>query len=73
MTSGILLSVFAYYVVVGLLVPPLLATGGGGTVVSWDGTLRITLSLLPFAVILGVLLAAALRSGRRPPAGGREA
>jgi hypothetical protein len=70
---GILLSVFAYYVVVGLFVPPLLATGGGGTVVSWDGTLRITLSLLPFAVILGVLLAAALRSGRRAPAGGREA
>lgn len=64
-----LLSVPAYYVAAGFLVPPL--AGPGGTA-AWDGPLRITLSFLPFAVVLGVVLAAALRRARRTPAGGPE-
>jgi hypothetical protein len=70
---GCLLSVLAYYAIVGWLVPPLAYTGPGWTAAVWGGPLRIMLSFLPFAVILGVLLARALRSIRRAAAGGREA
>jgi hypothetical protein len=68
-----LLSVLAYYAIVGWLVPPLAYTGPGWTAAVWGGPLRIMLSFLPFAVILGVLLARTLRSIRRAAAGGREA
>jgi hypothetical protein len=68
-----LLWVPAYFVVVGFLVPPLFETGPSGTGAVWDGSLRIAVTCVPFAVTLGVLLAAALRAVRRAPAGGREA
>jgi hypothetical protein len=70
---AILLSVPAYYVTVGFLVPPLIDTGLGVSTSVWDGPLRITLSCLPVAVAVCVLLPAAVRSARHTPAGSREA
>lgn len=69
---GMLLSVPAYYVTVGLLVPPLIVNGLGVSTTTWDGPLRLTLACLPFAVLLGVALAAARHTVRRTPPGGQE-
>jgi hypothetical protein len=70
---AILLSVPAYYVTVGFLVPPLISTGLGVSAAVWDGPLRIMLSCLPIAVAVCLLLPAAFRSARHTPAGRREA
>ena len=68
---AILVSIPAYYVVTGFLVLPRLAAGGGGTVEVWDGPLRIALTVIPFAVLAYVALAAALRRARHASPGGR--
>jgi hypothetical protein len=70
---AILLSIPAYYVVTGFLVLPRLETGGGGTMEVWDGPLRITLTVIPFAVLAYVALATALRRARHASPGGRAA
>lgn len=69
---AILLSIPAYYVVTGFLVLPRLETGASGTMEVWDGPLRITLTVIPFAVLAYVALGAALRSARHASHGGRE-
>lgn len=69
---AILLSVLAYYVTIGFLVPPLIDTGVGVSTAVWDGPLRIMLSCLPVAVALCVLLPAAFRASRHTSAGSRE-
>jgi hypothetical protein len=68
-----LLALPVYYLVVELLVPPSMTGGPYDATSGWEGPLRLTLTALPFAVLACVALAAALRSGRRVPAGGREA
>jgi hypothetical protein len=65
------LSIPAYYLVVGYLVFPTIS--GPGNASGWEGPERITLTVLPFAVLIGVALAAALRSARHESAGGRAA
>ena len=67
-----LLSVLACYVAANFLVPPLAGPGRGGATLAWDGPLRITLSFLPFAAILGVVLATIVRRARRTPTAGGE-
>jgi hypothetical protein len=64
------LSTPAYYLVVGYLVFPTIS--GPANESGWEGPERITLTVLPFAVLIGVALAA-LRSARHESAGGRAA
>jgi hypothetical protein len=70
---GILLSIPAYYVVIGFLVLPRVENSPYGSMAVWDGPLRITLTVFPFAVLLYVALRVALSSARRASAGGRAA
>ena len=71
--AGVLLALPVYYLVVELLVPPSV-TGGPYEVTSgWEGPLRVTLTVLPFAVLACAALAAALRAARHAPGGRRAA
>ena len=65
------LSIPAYYLVVQHLVLP--SISGPGNEMGWEGPLRVSLAVLPFAVLLCVALVAARRTGRHTPAGSREA
>lgn len=65
---AVLLSVLAYYVIVGVVVLPSMVGGPYENVSGWVGPLRITLTCLPFAIVIACLAIMALRSGRRPHA-----
>ena len=67
------LSIPAYYLVVGYLVPPSFSDTLGASEAGWEGPLRVSLTVLPFAVLLCVALVVARRTVRRAPAGGRAA
>jgi hypothetical protein len=67
------LSIPIYYLVVGHLVTPSFSYSLGGSSAGWEGPLRVSLTVLPFAVLLGVALVVALRTVRHAPAGSREA
>ena len=67
------LSIPAYYLVVGYLVPPSFSGSLGYSEAGWEGPLRVSLTVLPFAVLLCVALVVARRTARHTPAGGREA
>ena len=66
------LSIPAYYLVVGYLVPPSFSGSLGVSEAGWEGPLRVSLTVLPFAVLLCVALVVARRTVRRAPADGRE-
>jgi hypothetical protein len=68
-----LLALPAYYLIVELVVPPSSIGGPYEFTSGWVGPLRITLTVLPFAVLLCVALVATLRSARHAEAGSREA
>ena len=68
-----LLALPVYYLIVELLVPPSMTGGPYNATSGWEGPLRITLTILPFAVLLCVIFAAALRAAPHAPAGRREA
>ena len=71
--AGVLLALPVYYLVVELLVPPSV-TGGRYQVTSgWEGPLRVTMTVLPFAVLACVALTAALRAARHARGGRRAA
>ena len=53
--------------------PPSMTGGPYDATSGWEGPLRVTVTCLPFAVLLCVALVAALRAVRHAPAGGREA
>lgn len=59
----VLLSVPAYYFIVGLVVMPSLVGGPYEAASGWVGPLRITLTCLPLAIVIGCLAIMALRSG----------
>jgi hypothetical protein len=65
------LSIPAYYLVVGHLVPPSFSGSFGVSEAGWEGSLRVSLTVLPFAVLLCVALVVARRTVRRVPADGR--
>ena len=67
------LSIPVYYLVVGYLVPPSFSNTLGASQAGWEGPLRVSLTVLPFAVLLCVALVVALRTVRHAPAGSREA
>jgi hypothetical protein len=73
----VLLSVLAYYLIVGLVVMPSIVSSDGGAVFEsgWVGPLRITLTCLPLAAAIACLaITAALRSGHHTnPAEGQAA
>jgi hypothetical protein len=55
------------------LVPPSMTGGPYESTSGWVGPLRIRVTILPFAMLACVVLAAALRGIRPTPAGGQEA
>ena len=65
-----LLALPVYYLIVEFAVPPSSIGGAYESTSGWVGPLRITLTVLPLAVLLGVALVAALRLARhtRPAA-----
>ena len=67
------LSIPAYYLVVGYLVPPSFSESPGFSEMSWEGPLRVSLTVLPFAVLLCVAVVVGLRTVRRTPVDSREA
>jgi hypothetical protein len=68
------LSVPAYYCIVGLLVMPSMIGNAFGEVSGWEGPLRITLTFLPLAAIIFVAIVVVLRSSQHTvPAGGLSA
>lgn len=67
------LSIPIYYLVVGHLVAPSFSYSPGGSSAGWEGPLRVSLTVLPFAVLLCVALVVALRTVRHAPVDGREA
>jgi hypothetical protein len=68
-----LLTLPAYYLIVELLVPPSMTGGPYNATSGWEGPLRITLTILPFAVLLCVTLTAALRAVPHARAGSQGA
>jgi hypothetical protein len=66
------LSIPAYYLVVRNLVLPSIS-GLPGNEAGWEGPLRVSLTVLPFAVLLCVALVVVLRTDRHAPVDGREA
>lgn len=67
------LSIPAYYLIVGYLVLPSISGSPGSSEAGWEGPLRVSLTVLPFAVLLCVALVVALRTVRRTPVDIREA
>ena len=67
------LSVPIYYLVAGHLVAPSFSNTLGGSSAGWEGPLRVSLTLLPFAVLLCVALVVALRTVRHARTDSREA
>jgi hypothetical protein len=67
------LSIPVYYLVVGYLVLPSFSNSPGYSTAGWEGPLRVSLTVLPFAVLLCVALVVTRHTVRRPPADGREA
>ncbi len=68
--AALVLSIPAYYLVAGQLVLP--SISGPDNESGWLGPLRVTVTVLPFAVLLCVALVARV-AARRAAAGGREA
>jgi len=60
----VLLSVLAYYFIVGLVVLPSVVGGPYEVASGWVGPLRITLTCMPLAMVIACLAIMALRSGR---------
>jgi hypothetical protein len=67
------LSIPAYYLIVGHLVLPSISESPGLSEGGWEGPLRVSLTILPFAVLLCVALVVARRTVRHTPVDGREA
>lgn len=68
-----ILALPVYYLVMQFLVPPSLIGGPYEFASGWRGPLRVTVTVLPFAVLLCVTLAAAQRAARQARAEDREA
>jgi hypothetical protein len=68
-----LLALPVYYLIMEFLVPPSMTGGPYESTSGWVGPLRITVTILPFAILACVMLAAALRGIRHTPAHGQEA
>jgi hypothetical protein len=66
-----LLALPAYYLIVEVLVPASLISSPYEFTSGWVGSLRITLSLLPLAVLVCLALRAAVRAVRHVPASGQ--
>jgi hypothetical protein len=67
------LSLPVYYLVVGYLVPPSFSGSPGVNEAGWEGPLRISLTVLPLAVLLCVALMVTRRTVRRASVDGGEA
>jgi hypothetical protein len=67
------LSIPAYYLVVGYLVPPSLSGSLGVSEAGREGPLRVSLTVLPFAVLLCVALVVTRRTAWRAPVDGPAA
>jgi hypothetical protein len=67
------LAIPVYYLIVQFLVPPSVTGGPYEAISGWEGPLRVMLTCAPFAVLLGVALAVAMRTIRHTPVGSREA
>jgi hypothetical protein len=68
-----LLALPVYYLIMELLVPPSMTGGPYESTSGWVGPWRITVTILPFAMLACVALAATLHAIRRTPAHGQEA
>jgi hypothetical protein len=66
------LAIPAYYLVVRILVLPSMS-GPPSNEEGWEGPLRVSLTILPFAVLLCMALVMARRTVRHTPVDGREA
>ena len=70
---AVLLALPVYYLIVELLVPPSMTGGPYNHTSGWEGPLRITLTILPLAVLLCVILTAVLGAVPHARPGRREA